>query len=167
MCSCGGTESLCVLFVVGYLNVLFECARRAVDGAGGVGAPRCGGSRWARGFGAMRQWERGRERGVSVCLFVTFCHCSKYAFTVVRCLRLEGVSLLHTALFSVPAKPCTDHSAVTVITGPQGPAFLCVKRSGLLRGSIVFLFRFLCCLHRGFPAPVFSFDVKKGRSCSS
>ena len=46
----------------------------------------------------MRQWERGRERGVSVCLFVTFCHCSKYAFTVVRCLRLEGVSLLHTAL---------------------------------------------------------------------
>ena len=105
-----------MLFVVGYLNVLFECARRAVDGAGGVGAPRCGGGRWARGFGAMRQWERERERGVSVCLFVTFCHCSKYAFTVVRCLRLEGVSLLHTALFSVPAKPCTDHSAVTLVT---------------------------------------------------
>jgi hypothetical protein len=36
--------------------------------------------------------------GVSVCLFVTICHCSKYAFIVVRCLRLEGVSLLHTAL---------------------------------------------------------------------
>ena len=44
---------------------------RAVDGAGGVEAPRCGGGRWARGFGAMRQWERGWERGVGVCLFVT------------------------------------------------------------------------------------------------
>ena len=89
-------ESLCVGFGVGYVNVY-------LNARGGlwltrVALARCGGSRWARRFGAMRQWERGWERGVSVCLFVTFCHFNKYAFTVVRYLRLEGVGFLLTAL---------------------------------------------------------------------
>ena len=89
-------ESLCVGFGVGHVNV-------NLNARGGlwltrVALARCGGSRWAQRFGAMRQWERGWERGVSVCLFVTFCHCSKYAFIVVRCQRLGGVGFLLTAL---------------------------------------------------------------------
>ena len=35
---------------------------------------------------------------VWLCLFVTFCHCNKHAFIVVRCQRLEGVGFLRTAL---------------------------------------------------------------------
>ena len=61
-----------------YLNM---CCVLCVGGAAAARRRR----RWAAaGVGAMRQWERGWERGVSVCLFVTICHCSKYAFIVVR-----------------------------------------------------------------------------------
>ena len=88
-------ESLCVGFGVGDLNVNLNV--RGGLWLTRVALARCGGSRWAYRFGAMRQWERGWERGVSVCLFVTFCHCNKYAFTVVRYLRLEGVGFLHIA----------------------------------------------------------------------
>ena len=66
-------------------------------GARGVGAARRAAAGEREGFGAGRQWERGWER-VSVCLFVTFSHGSKYAFIVVRCQRLEGVGFLLTAL---------------------------------------------------------------------
>ena len=59
--------------------------------------------RWARGFGAGRQWERGRER-VSVCLFVTFSHLSKYSCIVVRCESLR-VWVSSTLLFFGSAKP--------------------------------------------------------------
>ena len=50
---------------------------------------RCGSAAVAAPMGArvwreVRQWERGRER-VSVCLFVTLCHLSKYSCIVVRC----------------------------------------------------------------------------------
>ena len=50
---------------------------------------RCGGAAaWRRRvpgvWREVRQWERGRER-VSVCLFVTLCHLSKYSCIVVRC----------------------------------------------------------------------------------
>ena len=66
-------------------------------GARGVGAARRAAAGEREGFGAGRQWERGWER-VSVYLFVTFSHGSKYAFIVVRCQRLEGVGFLLTAL---------------------------------------------------------------------
>ncbi len=74
---------------------VFECAWWAT--ARGVGAARRAAAGEREGVGAGRQWERGWER-VSVCLFVTFSHGSKYAFIVVRCQRLEGVGFLLTAL---------------------------------------------------------------------
>lgn len=54
----------------------------------------CAAAWWRRGGGGaegrlglareVRQWERGRER-VSVCLFVTLCHLSKYSCIIVCC----------------------------------------------------------------------------------
>ena len=69
------------------------CAR----GARGV---RAGCARASEGGGALaRGWERGWERDCERVLFVTICHCNKYAFIVVRWRRRGGVIFLHTALY--------------------------------------------------------------------
>ena len=122
-------ESLCVGFGVGYVNVY-------LNARGGlwltrVALARCGGSRWARRFGAMRQWERGWERGVSVCLFVTFCHCSKYAFIVVRCQRLGGVGFLLTALLGFCETVFGPFGRHSYNWAARTCLFLVRKRSGL------------------------------------
>ena len=60
---------------------------------------RAGCARASEGGGALaRGWERGWERDCECVLFVTVCHCNKYAFIVVRWRRRGGVSFLHTAL---------------------------------------------------------------------
>ena len=43
------------------------------------------------GGAAARGWERGWERDCECVLFVTVCHCNKYAFIVVRCQCLSRV----------------------------------------------------------------------------
>ena len=54
----------------------------------GGGAAR-GGAEGRQGLAReVRQWERGRER-VSVCLFVTLCHLSKYSCIIVWCESLR------------------------------------------------------------------------------
>ena len=75
---------------------------------------RCGSAAVAAPMGArvwreVRQWERGRER-VSVCLFVTLCHLSKYSCIIVRCesLRVWVSSSLLLLRFS------------KTVTGPLG-----------------------------------------------
>ena len=56
---------------------------------GGARGMRAGCARASEGGGALaRVWERGWERDCERVLFVTICHCNKYAFIVVRCLRL-------------------------------------------------------------------------------
>ena len=79
-------ESLCGGFVVGNLNVcrglLAACAAAWWRCGGGGADGRQGLAR------EVRQWERGRER-VSVCLFVTLCHLSKYSCIIVCCESLR------------------------------------------------------------------------------
>ena len=60
-------------------------------------------------------------------------------------LFVVGVSRVlvsSTLLFFGSAKPCTDHSAVTVITGPQEPAFLLAKEKRFVAWFYLFSFPF-------------------------
>jgi hypothetical protein len=52
-------------------------------------------------------------------------------------VSVSRVWVSSTLLFFGSAKPCTDHSAVTVITGPQEPVFFfrSKEKRACLRGS--------------------------------
>jgi len=60
-------------------------------------------------------------------------------------VSVSRVWVSSTLLFFGSAKPCTDHSAVTVITGPQEPVFFFhpKEKQDCLRGS-QFVSVFLC-----------------------
>ena len=72
----------------------FECDLNVCRGL----VAACAAAWWRRGSGGaegrqglareVHQWERGRER-VSVCLFVTLCHLSKYSCIIVCCESLR------------------------------------------------------------------------------
>ena len=79
-------ESLCL--VLAGLNVAHavECRWRCARCVALASRRRAGG---CEGLALCVSGSAGGS--VGECLFVTICHCSKYAFIVVRCQRAEGV----------------------------------------------------------------------------
>ena len=115
------------------------CWRHVLRRGGGAAAAA---PRGARVWREVRQWERGRER-VSVCLFVTLCHLSKYSCIVVRCESPRvwvSSSLLLLRFSKTVTGPLGRHSnywaeRIRFLFPKEKLLFSGRTKSGLLRGS--------------------------------
>ena len=116
------------------------CWRHVLRRGGGAAVAAPMGDRVWR---EVRQWERGRER-VSVCLFVTLCHLSKYSCIIVRCESLRvwvSSSLLLLRFSKTVIGPLGRHSNYWAericfpVSEREAAVPLDERKSRLLRGS--------------------------------